>query len=124
LTCSDEWSQERAETQRRHEPGEQGQLRGGGEVLDHHHRHGGEGRDRRHPHVPPRVPTSEPIDALGSDRDGRLTGVELTASLDRATYPTRVKVSNAEMKRMDLERHEVCPAWTYTISPRPTQLQD
>ena len=44
-----------------------------------------------------------------------------TASLDRATYPTRVKVPNAEMRRLDVEHHEVCPEWNYTISPRQTQ---
>ena len=60
---------------------------------------------------------------LGWVRGTEVGGAGVTASLDRATYPTRVKVSNAEMKRLDLERHEVCPAWTYTISPRPTQLQ-
>ena len=33
----------------------------------------------------------------------------VTASLDRATYPTKVRVSQAEMERLELERHEVCP---------------
>ena len=42
----------------------------------------------------------------------------MTASLDRATYPTKVKVSKEQMGRLDLERHEVCPDWNYTISPR------
>jgi hypothetical protein len=26
------------------------------------------------------------------------------------------------MQRLDLERHEVCPVWNYTISPRNTEL--
>jgi hypothetical protein len=59
---------------------------------------------------------------LGWVRGTEVGGVGVTASLDRATYPTKVRVSNAEMKRLDLERHEVCPAWNYTISPRPTQV--
>ena len=65
---------------------------------------------------------AEPGDdaGLGPWDGGRRGGV--TASLDRATYPTKVKVPKAEMKRLDLERHEVCPAWNYTISPRRPQL--
>ena len=39
-------------------------------------------------------------------------------------YPTKVKVSKAEMELLDLERHEVCPAWNDTISPRPTVLRN
>jgi Rhodopirellula transposase DDE domain len=59
---------------------------------------------------------------LGWVRGTTVGGVGVTASLDRASYPTKVRVSNAEMRRLDLERHEVCPAWNYTISPRRTQL--
>ena len=55
---------------------------------------------------------------LGWVRGTTVGGAGVTAGLDRATYPTKVKVSNAEMKRLDLERHEDCPAWNYTISPR------
>jgi hypothetical protein len=59
---------------------------------------------------------------LGWIRGTELSGVGVTASLDLATYPTKVKVSGAEMKRLDLERHEVCPDWNYTISPRHAEL--
>jgi hypothetical protein len=55
---------------------------------------------------------------LGWVRGTDVGGVGVTASLDRATYPTKVKVSKAEMKGLDLERHQVCPAWNYTIGPR------
>jgi hypothetical protein len=55
-------------------------------------------------------------------RGTRVGGVGVTASLDRAAYPTKVKVPNDVMRRLDLERHEVCPAWNYTISPRHPQL--
>ena len=44
--------------------------------------------------------------------------------MDLATYPTKVKVSKVEMGRLALERHEVCPAWNYTISPRRTVLRN
>ncbi len=60
---------------------------------------------------------------LGWVRGTEVGGVGVTASLDRTTYPTKVKVPNAEMKRLDLERHEVCPSWNYTISPRRPQLK-
>jgi Rhodopirellula transposase DDE domain len=55
---------------------------------------------------------------LGWVRGTEVGGVGVTASLDQAIYPTGVKVSKAEMRRLDLERHEVCPSWNYTISPR------
>jgi hypothetical protein len=55
---------------------------------------------------------------LGWVRGTKVGGVGVTAILDRATYPTKVKVSRAEMEQLDLERHEVCPAWNYTINPR------
>jgi hypothetical protein len=59
---------------------------------------------------------------LGWVRGTKVGSVGVTASLDQATYPTKVKVSKAEMERLDLERHEVCPAWNYTISPRHREL--
>jgi hypothetical protein len=59
---------------------------------------------------------------LGWVRGTQVGGVGVTASLDRTTYPTEVKVSKEEMKQLNLERHEVCPAWNYTLSPRRPQL--
>ena len=61
---------------------------------------------------------------LGWVRGTEVGGAGVTASLDRATYPTKVKVSEEEMGRLDLERHEVCPDWNYTISPRTTVPRD
>ncbi len=55
---------------------------------------------------------------LGGVRGTEVGGVGVTASLD----PTGVKVTNAERRQLDLERHEVCPAWNYTISPRRPKL--
>ena len=57
-------------------------------------------------------------------RGTEVGGVGVTASPDRATSPTKVKVSEAEMQRLDLERHAVCPDWTYTIGPRRTVLRN
>jgi Rhodopirellula transposase DDE domain len=59
---------------------------------------------------------------LGWVRGTEVGGVGVTACLDRATYPTKVKVSAAEMEQLDLERHAVCPDWNYTISPRRMEL--
>jgi hypothetical protein len=58
---------------------------------------------------------------LGWVRGTTVGGSGVTASLDRAEYPTKVKVPDAVMRRLDLERHEVCPDWNYTISPRRTE---
>jgi len=59
---------------------------------------------------------------LGWIRGTAVGGTWVTASLDRATYPTKVKVPRTEMERLDIERHEVCPEWNYTISPRGTEV--
>jgi hypothetical protein len=61
---------------------------------------------------------------LGWVRGTRVGGVGVTASLDRAEYPTRIKVPDAVMEGLDLERHEVCSEWNYTISPRRTEPRD
>jgi hypothetical protein len=47
------------------------------------------------------------------------TGLQVDAWLMDKTYLTRVKVSNAEMKALNLQRHETCPDWNYTLRPRP-----
>ena len=47
-------------------------------------------------------------------------GLQVDAWLMDKTYPTRVKVSNAEMKALNLQRHETCPNWNYTLRPTTT----
>jgi len=37
------------------------------------------------------------------------------AWLNQKIYPTKVKVSNAQMKSLNLERLPTCPNWSYTI---------
>ncbi|QDV35585.1 Rhodopirellula transposase (plasmid) [Tautonia plasticadhaerens] len=59
---------------------------------------------------------------LGWARGTEVGGAGVTASLDRAEYPTKVKVPAAVMERLDRERHEVCPDWNDTISPRQPQV--
>jgi len=46
------------------------------------------------------------------------TGLVVSATVDRACYPTKVQVAEAEMAGLNLHRHEVCPQWNYTIKPR------
>ncbi len=46
------------------------------------------------------------------------TGLTVTATHLAGPYPTGVKVPAAEFKAIRLTRHDVCPQWNYTISPR------
>jgi hypothetical protein len=58
---------------------------------------------------------------LGFIRDTTTqTGLTVTASLDRQTYPCRIKVSQREFKQLRLQRQRTCPQWNYTIFPRTT----
>jgi hypothetical protein len=47
------------------------------------------------------------------------TGLTVRAARLPGDYPKGEKVSHAEMKRLHLERHAVCPRWNYTLHPRP-----
>jgi len=49
------------------------------------------------------------------------TGLQVKASLNRKQYRTKIKVSDQEMKSLNLKRHRVCPNWNYTIKPRQLQ---
>jgi hypothetical protein len=46
------------------------------------------------------------------------TGLSVTAELHEAVYQKGQKVSNAEMAQLNLEPHQVCPQWNYTLRPR------
>ncbi|RLS43050.1 MAG: hypothetical protein DWH84_03000, partial [Planctomycetota bacterium] len=37
--------------------------------------------------------------------------------LDPRDYPKKVKVPNAEFKSIQLQRHNICPQWNYSITP-------
>jgi hypothetical protein len=45
-------------------------------------------------------------------------GLVVSAGVDTRKYPTKVKVSDEDMEGLNLQRHEVCPQWNYTIKPR------
>lgn len=46
------------------------------------------------------------------------TGLHVTCALCAKDYPTKVKVSNAQMANLDLLQHTTLPTWNYTIFPR------
>ena len=46
------------------------------------------------------------------------TGLRVTAKVRPGNYPTGIKVSDTDMKRLALKPHAVCPQWNYTIRPR------
>jgi Rhodopirellula transposase DDE domain len=46
------------------------------------------------------------------------TGLTVTTHLDENTYRKGQKVARDEMDQLNLKRHEVCPQWNYTISPK------
>ena len=48
----------------------------------------------------------------------RHRGLKVRALLTRKTYPKGVKVTKKELAGIEIQRHETCPAWNYTISPR------
>ncbi|HEX4300508.1 MAG TPA: ISAzo13 family transposase [Gammaproteobacteria bacterium] len=46
------------------------------------------------------------------------TGLRVRAWLNEKVYPKKVKVSNAEMASLNLERLAICPKWSYIIRPK------
>ena len=46
------------------------------------------------------------------------TGLRVSAWLNDKIYPTKIKVPNATMKSLNLERLSICPNWSYIIRPR------
>ena len=48
------------------------------------------------------------------------TGLKIKAYLNEKIYEKGLKVTNAEMKALNLERSDICPQWNYTIRPLGT----
>lgn len=46
------------------------------------------------------------------------TGLKVRAFLDRTEYPTKQRVTAAEMAAVALTRHKTLPKWNYTVAPR------
>ena len=51
-------------------------------------------------------------------RTATAKGLKVTCRLDRRKYPTGRKVTDEEMKHVNLERHKFHGEWNYTIRPR------
>jgi Rhodopirellula transposase DDE domain len=49
------------------------------------------------------------------------TGLTVTCDIDAGCYPKGIKVSDAEMDAINIERHTFHGDWNYTIKPVPTQ---
>lgn len=47
------------------------------------------------------------------------TGLTVTAHLVPTTYCTGAKVPDAVMATLNIQAHEICPQWNYTLHPRP-----
>jgi hypothetical protein len=52
------------------------------------------------------------------------TGLQVSANLLVGDYPTGERVSDAEMERLNLDRHAISPAWNYTLRPQPAAITD
>lgn len=52
------------------------------------------------------------------------TGLTVRAALHTGVYKTGESVSDAEIATLNLERHDICPSWNYTLRPRPTLSPD
>ena len=47
------------------------------------------------------------------------TGLTVESVLDTRSYQKGIKVSKAEMKRLNITGDQFHPEWNYTIKPRP-----
>ncbi|MBZ5563325.1 MAG: ISAzo13 family transposase [Acidobacteriia bacterium] len=56
------------------------------------------------------------VNLIGATRTK--TGLRIKAALDTRQYEAGVKISDAEMERINLRPHSTNPSWNYTISPR------
>ena len=45
-------------------------------------------------------------------------GLRVTAELDKHSYKTKQKVTDQEMKTLNIRRHKTRPDWNYTIKPK------
>jgi hypothetical protein len=52
------------------------------------------------------------------------TGLKVRCEIDANTYPASVKVTDAEMNAINIERHKFHRDWNYTIGPKPPERSD
>ena len=48
-------------------------------------------------------------------------GLRIQAVLDKGRYETGVKISNEQMKELNLQPHRQNPEWNYSLLPRSEQ---
>ena len=46
------------------------------------------------------------------------TGLRVSCALSTKSYPTKIKVSDKQMRELDLIKHPILPDWNYTLLPR------
>ena len=46
------------------------------------------------------------------------TGLKVEASMLKGEYKKGKKVTNEEMKKLNMQSHAICPTWNYTFEPR------
>ncbi len=52
------------------------------------------------------------------------TGLTVSAVLQEGTYATGQRVSDREMETLNLDHHDICPHWNYTLRPRNANARD
>lgn len=50
------------------------------------------------------------------------SGLLIRSEIDSGTYPQGVKISNAQMASLNLDRHDFHGDWNYTLRPQPSDL--
>lgn len=61
------------------------------------------------------------VNLIGAPRTK--TGLRVKAELDPTQYEPGIKISDAQMERINLRPHHTNPLWNYTISPRSSSLE-
>ncbi|MCA1681370.1 MAG: ISAzo13 family transposase, partial [Actinobacteria bacterium] len=64
----------------------------------------------------PLVSLETMINLIGATKTS--TGLEVYARLDDGEYPAKIRVSDAELEAVNLQREEFHPEWNYSIKPR------
>ena len=49
------------------------------------------------------------------------TGLKIRCELDSRDYPKGIKISDAQLEKVNLERHDFHGDWNYTIHPNKEQ---
>ncbi|HIC18733.1 TPA: ISAzo13 family transposase, partial [Candidatus Poribacteria bacterium] len=46
------------------------------------------------------------------------TGLRVQATLSRKIYQKKIKISDKQIKTLNLTRRKICPQWNYILKPR------